>query len=185
MPTPSSSSRFAPYRQALQAISTRTGAPLPALVFSFAVLHEITAIAPIFAIFLGARQLGLGERVVSAATAAASNGEDNVIKQKSRQWINDGEQWAERVGRHYGIFGFEKGKRGDTAHNNDASAAELSSALSPKLAGDVANVVVAYGLTKALLPVRIGLSLYLTPWFSRRVVEPVRIGVVRVFSRNG
>lgn len=202
---PSAGSRFAPYRQALQAVAARTGAPLPSLVFSFAILHEATAIVPLFVIFLGARELGVGERVVSTVASTASEGEDNLLKQKSRQWVQEGELWAERVGRRYGVFGFEKGK-GEVVSESyslqESNALPARSTLPPKLAGDVANAIVAYGLTKvcilgpwllsyilildpsqALLPVRIGLSLYLTPWFSRRIVEPVRGGVMRMFRR--
>jgi hypothetical protein len=201
--TPPPASRLAPYKQALHALSTRTGAPLPSLLLSFAILHEITAVAPLFALFFGARQLGVGEQLVSSvAAAAASSGgqeEDSMVKQKSRQWVREGEQWAERVGRRYGVFGFEKGSK--------LQAQDVTTgALSPKLAGDVANAVVAYGLTKvrsshghwyslivhsylirqlqALLPVRIGMSLYLTPWFSRRLVEPIRSNVMRIVRRN-
>lgn len=149
---PTGNTRFAQYRQALQALSTRTGAPLPSLVLSFAILHEATAILPIAAFFLGARQLGVGERVVAAVTSTASEGEDNILKQKSRQWVHEGEQWAERVGRRYGLFGFEKGKRNETdaltPHSDGLLAQTGSRALSPHLAGDVANFVVAYGVTK-------------------------------------
>lgn len=152
--SPPNPSRLAPYRQALHALSARTGAPLPSLLFSFAVLHEITAIAPLFAIFFGARQLGVGEQLVSAvAAAAASNGQDNIVKQKSRQWVQEGEQWAERVGRRYGVFGFEKSARSQSVPIGATGTAidNATGVLSPKLAGDVANAIVAYGLTKVRL----------------------------------
>ncbi|KAF9031212.1 hypothetical protein BDZ89DRAFT_1064061 [Hymenopellis radicata] len=144
-PTPH---RFAAYKSALQAISTRTGTPLPSLVLSFAVLHEITAIAPLIGGFYTARALGIGERVVS--------------------YVADrGEQKAERIGRRYELFGYEKGLTTERLN----------------IAGDIANFVVAYGATKALLPVRVGLSLYLSPAFSRRVVEPIRKVLISPFRR--
>ena len=149
-PPPSpTSSRFAPYRAALQSISTRTRTPLPSLVVSFAVLHELTAVLPLFAIFFGARQLGVGERVVSTVSHAAESGQDNVLKQKGREWVQEGELWAERVGKRYGVFGYEKrvGPQ-DSSLNEIKPVRTDGSALSPKLAGDVANAIVAYGLTK-------------------------------------
>lgn len=149
-PTP----RFAPYRAALQSLSTRTRTPLPSLLLSFAILHELTAVAPLFAIFFSARQLGVGERVVSTVINVSEGGDDNVVKQKGREWVREGEAWAERVGRRYGVFGFEKrvrGGRDEEAAVSDITANEKrleGGAVSPKLAGDVANAIVAYGLTK-------------------------------------
>ncbi|KAG0701901.1 hypothetical protein DFH29DRAFT_875545 [Suillus ampliporus] len=160
--------RFAPYRNALTAISARTGAPLPSLIFSFAIVHELTAIVPVVGIFYTARSLGAGERVGSVD-------DQSWVNTQLRSWFNEGEQWAGRVGRRYGIFGFEKGQLVDQAP---------TSQLGEKLAGDVANAVLAYGAVKALLPVRIGLSLYLTPMFSRAVVEPIRLGGLRLLGRR-
>ncbi|KAH9949247.1 hypothetical protein B0H21DRAFT_144843 [Amylocystis lapponica] len=169
-PTPpptTPSSRFAPYKEALNVLAARTRTPLPSLVLSFAILHELTAIVPLVGFFFSARALGVGERVVNAAGSIADS-EQGWVAARSKEWMAEGQHWAERVGRRYGFFGFAKGAgRGDGA--------------SARLAGDVANAVVAYCLTKALLPVRIGFSLYLSPAFSRRVVEPVRISVLRPF----
>lgn len=132
-----SSSRFSPYRNALAAISTRTGSPLPSLIVSFAVLHELTAIAPLVGVFYAARELHVGERVVNQITRDTGQSTGWLAGQLS-QWVDEGENWAHRVGRRYGIFGFEKGAAdpGDSQH------------LSGKLAGDVANAVLAYAATK-------------------------------------
>ncbi|KIK67509.1 hypothetical protein GYMLUDRAFT_156602 [Collybiopsis luxurians FD-317 M1] len=160
------------YRNALQALSARTGTPLSSLVVSFGILHEITAIAPLVGVFYTARTFGFGERVVKSVIAEDDGtGSDSTYadwaRRKCRQWVEEGEGWAGRVGRRYGIFGFEKGSQGSTGH----------------IAGDVANAVVAYGVTKAMLPVRIGLSLYLTPMFSRGIVEPVKKGFINLFRK--
>ncbi|KAI0684849.1 hypothetical protein BC835DRAFT_1291987 [Cytidiella melzeri] len=180
---PSSRSRFAPYRQALQAISARTGSPLPSLILSFGIMHEITAIVPLVAIFFASRNLGVGERIVSTASAAVSDGEDNALKQRARRWMSEGAVKAETIGRKYGIFGFERRTPGTELYPipNAQSVVERQS---PLVVGDVANVIVAYGLTKVLLPVRIGVSLYCTPWFSRSLIEPLRVNVTRVFRRK-
>ncbi|KAI9568763.1 hypothetical protein HD554DRAFT_2021461 [Boletus coccyginus] len=166
------SSRFAPYRNALAAISTRTGSQLPSLIVSFAVLHELTAIVPLVGIFYAARGLHVGERVVNQLTRDAGQPTGWVAGQLS-QWVDEGEKWAHRVGRRYGVFGFEKGTGIPADHG-----------VGHHLAGDVANAVLAYGATKALLPVRVGLSLYLSPAFSRAVVEPVRHRIIAPFYRT-
>ncbi|KAF7321599.1 DUF221-domain-containing protein [Mycena kentingensis (nom. inval.)] len=140
------------YRATLSAISIRTGAPLSSLVVSFAVLHELTAIFPLVGLFYTSRTLGLGERIV----ASLPRDSDNWAVKKCNDWVDDGKQWAGRVGKRYGAFGLQKG----------------DPALPEHLAGDVANAVVAYAATKALLPVRIGAALYLSPAFSRMFVDP-------------
>ncbi|KAG2054108.1 hypothetical protein BDR06DRAFT_884835 [Suillus hirtellus] len=167
--------RFAPYRNALTAVSGRTGTPLPSLIISFAILHELTAIVPIVGIFYTARSLNAGERVVNTVALKRDGSPDDQywVNTRLRSWVDEGEQWAGRVGRRYGIFGFEKGKVLDQTQTSE---------LSGKLAGDVANAVLAYGAVKALLPVRIGLSLYLSPMFSRTVVEPIRLGSLRLLG---
>lgn len=176
-PSGPTSSRFAPYRQALQALSARTGTALPSLVVSFAIVHELTAVVPIAGFFFGARALGVGERVVQTITSAEDDG--SWAKEKCRAWVDEGGQWAQRVGRRYGMFGYVKRDR-NAPDNQDTGEAEIST----RLAGDAANAVLAYGLTKVLLPVRIGLSLYLAPAFSRRVVDPLQRTVLRPFWRR-
>ena len=152
---PPSNNRFTPYKQALAAISQRTRTPLPSLVLSFAVLHELTAVVPVVGFFFGARALGVGEGVVRAlvpqsdpsaqATGLAAQIRDSWAGERAREWMVEGEARAERVGRRYGWFGFEKGsKPGEqtTAANPESVFA------SGKIVGDVANAVVAYALTK-------------------------------------
>lgn len=197
----SQSSRFAPYRQALQAISTRTGTALPSLVISFGLLHELTAIVPIVGFFYGARALGIGERVVQAITAE-EDGSNGWAKQKCRDWVDEGSQWAQRVGRRYGVFGYERRDRNAEVDQTAATRTSVDGDISTRLAGDAANAILAYGLTKAgclrlaetliahsvalqaLLPVRIGLSLYLSPPFARKVVDPIQSSILRLFRRD-
>ncbi|KAJ7244131.1 hypothetical protein B0H12DRAFT_810091 [Mycena haematopus] len=158
-------STLARYRDALAAVSARTGTPLSSLVVSFGVLHELTAIVPLVGIFYAARTLGVGERVV----AALPTENDSWVAQKCSTWVDDGQKWAARVGKRYGVFGFEKG---------------MDNLNSDRIVGDVANAVIAYAATKALLPVRIGAALYLSPAFSRAIIDPTRRGFVRVFRKG-
>ncbi|KAI0359252.1 hypothetical protein OH77DRAFT_1419720 [Trametes cingulata] len=196
--TPSKPSRLAPYREALAALSKRTRTPLPSLAVSFAILHELTAVLPLVGFFYGARALGVGEGLVRAiaqprgsATAQdeqASNEylsrfRDTWAGQRFREWMVEGEIRAERVGRRYGWFGFEKGSKVEGGSAESRSAEAEAALVSGRIAGDVANAVVAYALTKAFLPVRIGLSLYLSPAFSRTLVQPIGSTFARLFRR--
>ena len=152
------SGRFAAYKRTLAAISARTGTPLPSLVLSFGILHELTAIVPIVGIFYGARTLGIGERVVSAIVedqknvssastedgTSASRPELGWAKRKVKAWVEEGDRWAIRIGRRYGMFGFEKRAPGDV----DDVERMASKASGHVIAGDVANAVFAYGMTK-------------------------------------
>jgi hypothetical protein len=140
------STRFGPYRDALNAVSIRTRTPLPSLLVSFAVLHELTAIIPLVGIFFGARSLGVGERLVRTVTEDSTSPEDSGwIRERCRTLVGDGERWAKRVGTKYGIFGFHK-DIGQLA--NVYNAQESSTYGSGRIVGDVANAVVAYGVTK-------------------------------------
>jgi hypothetical protein len=59
------------------------------------------------------------------------------IRMRFKTWVDEGEGWAGRVGRRYGIWGFEKGDTsGDVGGRHHP------------VVGDVANAVLAYGLTK-------------------------------------
>ncbi|KAJ7072664.1 hypothetical protein C8F01DRAFT_973800 [Mycena amicta] len=156
---------FDRYRAALASIAARTGAPLSSLVVSFAVLHELTAVVPLVGLFYAGRSLGVGERIVSSLP----DDSDQWVVKKCRSWVDDGKQWAARLGKRYGAFGLEKG--------------EQLPVLPGHLAGDVANAVVAYAATKALLPVRIAAALYLSPAFSRVFVDPTRRGLGGLFRR--
>ncbi|KAI0827659.1 hypothetical protein BC628DRAFT_1409595 [Trametes gibbosa] len=187
-------SRLAPYKEALAALSQRTRTPLPSLAISFAILHELTAILPLVGFFYGARTFGVGESVVRAIahpevleieqSKAASRLRDTWAGERFREWMIEGETRVERVGRRYGWFGFERGSKPDSNASVESQTARSEAALvSGRIAGDVANAVVAYALTKAFIPVRIGLSLYLSPAFSRTVVQPIGSTVARLFRR--
>jgi len=87
------------------------------------------------------------------------------LQNKLHKWTEEGQEWVLRVGRRYSIFGQDAPTvQGDT----DSSSA------SSKVAGDVANALAAYLITKALLPVRLAASLSLAPAFSRRLLSPIR-----------
>ncbi|KAJ8482787.1 hypothetical protein ONZ45_g14823 [Pleurotus djamor] len=152
-PPPPTPGRFAAYQTALKAISARTGTPLSSLVVSFGILHELTAVLPILGLFYASRSFGVGEQLVNAVTTAASSQMDsadtvhkpNWIAERGQVWIEEGEQWAVRIGRRYGWFGFEKRTKDSYS---EAIYEEDVRAVRSHLAGDIANVVVAYASTK-------------------------------------
>ncbi|KAJ8519937.1 hypothetical protein ONZ45_g3184 [Pleurotus djamor] len=160
-PTPG---RFAAYQTALKAISARTGTPLSSLVVSFGILHELTAVLPIVGLFYASRSFGVGEQLVNAVTTASSSqgnlagdiNKPNWIAERGQVWIEEGEHWAVRIGRRYGWFGFEKRTKDDYS---EAMYEEDVRAVRSHLAGDIANVVVAYASTK----VSVGLHLPMDP----------------------
>lgn len=131
------------YKDALKAFSARTGSPLSSLLVSFAVLHEITAVAPLVGIFYGAKALGVGERVVGSVVDGPTEG--GYIREQCRTLVQEGEGWAERVGRRYGIWGFPQTPKGTKFEKDPLEQ------ISSHIAGDVANAVFAYGATKASL----------------------------------
>ena len=139
--------------------------PLPTLVVSFGVLHELTAILPVVGLFYGLRSVGGGQAVVDrmiAAERAVGGAEARTVE----RWLEEGERKAERVGRRYGFFGFPKtvkgagqGQEGLLATAGDVAASTTTTTTttqavgalpvsSKDLAGDVANAVAAYMLTK-------------------------------------
>ena len=152
--TSQSKGRLTAYRQALTAIAARTGTPLPSLILSFGILHEITAVVPLVGIFYGSRALGIGERVVSAIVEdKTQNSTYNGIrthdesrlswsKRKLKSWVEEGDRWTIKVGRRYGIFGYEKRIPGTV------DDIEEMAGISGHIAGDVANAILAYGATK-------------------------------------
>ena len=135
------------YKNALNSLAARTGAPLPSLIVSFAILHEITAVVPLAGLFFGAKYLGVGERLVehireeTRTDARSSDPLTTKWAQRVGMWINEGDVWAERVGRRYGFFGYPKTPKGMKFEPAEGEKG-------PGVAGDVANAVFAYTATK-------------------------------------
>ncbi|RXW14893.1 hypothetical protein EST38_g10966 [Candolleomyces aberdarensis] len=152
MSSPSPTKKLSAYSGALKAISVRTGTPLSSLVLSFGILHEVTAVAPLFIFFYGARTFGVGDKLIQTIAQDPSfNLEEESTppkdltqwgKQKLSRWVTEGDRWAARVGTRYGIFGYEKRKPGEKPD------VEALTHKPGHLAGDVANAVVAYAVTK-------------------------------------
>ncbi|KIK09245.1 hypothetical protein K443DRAFT_671734 [Laccaria amethystina LaAM-08-1] len=181
MSSPKPEGRFSAYKIALKSVSARTGTPLPSLLVSFGVLHELTAILPLVGVFYGARALGIGERVINAVVmedSSSQHSQDGAVawgRNVLKTWVDEGDRWATKVGTRYGLFGYEKG--------GDLNGVSAAISVPGHIGGDVANAIVAYGVTKAILPLRVGISIYLSPMFSRQVIEPLRKTLQRPFRR--
>lgn len=142
---PSFSSRIRDrYIAPLRALSARTGTPLPSLLTSFAILHELTAIVPFVGIFYACKISGFGESATRSALRYVEKRRKQDADSLVVRWVDDGERWAERVGRRYGVFGYVKRSKDDIGEGKECASVGMSA-----LAGDGANALVAYCLTKA------------------------------------
>ena len=146
MSSPKPVGRFSAYKIALKSVSACTGTPLPSLLVSFGVLHELTAILPLVGVFYGARALGVGERVINAVVmedSSSQHSQDGAVARGRnilKTWVDEGDRWAAKVGTRYGLFGYEKG--------GDLNGMSATISAPGHIAGDVANAIVAYGMTK-------------------------------------
>ncbi|KAL2350617.1 hypothetical protein BJ546DRAFT_923472 [Cryomyces antarcticus] len=126
-------------------------------VTAFLLLHEITAVVPL---------VGL------TATFRYANWMPPYISEG--KWVAEG---AEKFGRYFrrkGWLGDEEGGGGrGTWWGRGEGGVRL-----------VAEVATAWAITKALLPARLVLSVWATPWFARWTVIPVVNGVKAVFRRG-
>ncbi|WVQ97679.1 hypothetical protein IAU59_004793 [Kwoniella sp. CBS 9459] len=210
------------YQARLSHLSQRTGVPLPSLGLSFLVLHELTAIVPVVAIYWVFAYLGIGAGFVGwiydvshRATADGEHGargdaisgrgtadfvepvvEDAPSKWKAvvREWYEEGEKRVERVGRKYGILGYEKrdsSRQGDQLEDVDGkgdqgvviAGSSSNSSSESGAAGKVADAIAAYVVVKALLPLRIGFSIAAAPAFARYTLVPLQ-QLIRRFRRS-
>ena len=196
-PTPTSSvstpplpsSRLDASLPRLRSLAARTGVPLPSLALSFLVLHELTALVPLLALFLAFQALGAGAGIVAwiASLSDATHEQSRRGRWDWRAlvagWYEEGQKRVERVGRRYGILGYDRASQTDESARGDAEG------MSPSRAAEkVADAIAAYVVVKvipfrmrrrwligqALLPLRIGVSIGAAPVFARFALEPMR-----------
>ncbi|GAA5916321.1 hypothetical protein JCM6882_001081 [Rhodosporidiobolus microsporus] len=179
-PSPSARSRLAPYLSQLHARYPHTS---PAsLTASFLLLHEFTALVPLVALFGAFSFLGVGAGVVGWTVDETAQEEEREggggWKGTVRGWLEEAEDKAERVGRRYGLFGWEKESAEDRKERRVREAQEkeqqggevLKKERDLRVSGEVANAVAAYLAVKALLPLRILVSLRLAPTLANGLV---------------
>lgn len=155
----------------VRSIAKKNGTDAPTMIASFLVLHELTAIVPLFALFYIFGALGVGTAVLDWLLGDAERTDEESLASRFRTWARAKEERFERYCRKKGYLGFEK---------QDVKTIDAANDLgrTSQLAGSFANMVAAYIIVKALLPVRIGASIALAGPFSRTVLEPLK-GLIR------
>ncbi|KAJ5723660.1 hypothetical protein N7488_001695 [Penicillium malachiteum] len=136
-------------------------------VTAFLILHEITAIVPLFGLvaafhygnWLPDLQSGSGENNAFDEGAARFG---RWLRKKG--WVDDAD--VSTVTEHeVTVSGDHKGK--------ERAGVRL-----------VLEFATAYAITKALLPLRIAGSVWATPWFARTIVNPTTQVARRLFRRS-
>lgn len=161
-------------RAYLAALRARYPAADPAsLIASFLILHELTAVVPLALGFLGLRQLGVGDGVtdwilaeaVQAVPLSGASGAEpreggaaltgagavGWLRGKLRTWVVAGEDQAERVGRRYGVLGYDKEtteERTARKEQHKQGGLRVEKKEPRRVGGDVANFLVAYVAVK-------------------------------------
>lgn len=125
-------------------------------VTSFLILHEITAVVPLFGL-----------------VAAFHYGE----------WLPDFTSYS---GFEEGTSRFSRWlkKKGWVEDSVDANEVTGGTATDKKGVRLVLEFATAYAATKALLPLRIIASVWATPWFARVVLGPIGRGASKLFRRQ-
>lgn len=141
------------------------GAPI-SHVTSFLILHEMTAILPLFGL-VAAFHYGNWMPNLSSET-----GENNAF-----------DEGAARFGKWLRKKGWVEESDVNTVAEHEVTASE---APGRERAGVrlVLEFATAYAITKALLPVRIAASVWATPWFARAVLKPSSQAARRLFGRS-
>jgi hypothetical protein len=142
-------------------------------ITSFLILHEITAVVPILALFGVFHYTGwtpgflLEDRGNGGGDGGDTNSAfDEGVRKfgkwlRKRGWVNEEDQ-MEAVGER------------DMVSSSGSSRGSLM----------IVHFAAAYAITKALLPLRIAISVWATPWFARTVFVPLRRGMDRMFRRK-
>lgn len=163
-----SSTRSTPLSKAIESLrqlSVRTGTDPASLIFSFLLLHEITAFLPLIMLFWIFNALGVGVSLLKWINGISENQDDSTTLGQAQDqsektmihklivdWINEGMKRAEKYGRRKGYFGFEKESKKDALEESkqeDNKNEELAIGLdSNKLAGGLADAVAAYVFVK-------------------------------------
>lgn len=138
----------------MQGYATRLRTAPVSHVVAFLVLHELTAIVPLFALF------GLFHYTDYVPLG--------YMMEHYGGYVRDGVGRFERYFRRKGWFGFGQVEEGqdDGKRTSDKEVVMDRWESSDGKYKIVVEVALAYAITKAMLPVRILGSLWATPWFA-------------------
>ncbi|PWY86424.1 hypothetical protein BO94DRAFT_586008 [Aspergillus sclerotioniger CBS 115572] len=151
------------------------GAPATHIT-SFLILHEITAVVSLFGL-VAAFHYGTG------LPDMTSNSLFQEQTQRFGRWLRK-KGWVEEadVDKAVGEYAGDA-HRGSESESDSGQSAVL-------VEGEregvrlILEFATAYIITKALMPVRIAVSVWATPWFSRVVLGPLGRGARGVFGRK-
>lgn len=171
------------------------------MALSFAILHELTAIVPLIALFFAFQAFGIGGTIIKWASRQ-EDGDDLGLGAYIRDWLEEGQKRVDKVARRYGLFGYEKGSKAaaedDRLSSEEEALQVASAARQSTAAAGVASAVAAYvvvkaspgmataprislllmlSCTQAILPLRIAASIGFAPGFTRYALEPFRKGI--------
>ncbi|RJE19017.1 hypothetical protein PHISCL_08646 [Aspergillus sclerotialis] len=143
-------------------------------VTSFLILHELTAILPLFGLVAA---FHYGNWMPNLGAGASGNVFDEAVDRfgrwlRKKGWVNDSDindalAYGSGADNSHGMVSIEKKREGEV-----------------KGARLVLEFASAYVITKALLPVRVVASVWATPWFARTVLGPVSKGVQNLTRRK-
>ena len=139
------------------------GAPVTHIT-SFLILHEITAILPLFGL-VGAFHYGTWMPDLASQTGGTNAFDEGAARfgrwLKKKGWVDESD--VNTVAEH------------ETTRENTVNRAGVRLVL---------EFATAYAITKALFPVRLAASVWATPWFARSIFTPTANLARRIFSRG-
>ncbi|KAF7621692.1 hypothetical protein F9C07_2283723 [Aspergillus flavus] len=138
-------------------------------ITSFLILHEITAIVPLFGL-VTAFHYGnwLPDLTSSSAFEEGTRRFGRWLRKKG--WVEDVDMDAIEV---VGSVNSYDPVRNDQMAESDRKGVRL-----------VLEFATAYAVTKALLPLRIAASVWATPWFARVILVPTGKGLKKLLGRK-
>ncbi|QKX61276.1 uncharacterized protein TRUGW13939_08424 [Talaromyces rugulosus] len=143
------------------------GAPTTHIT-SFLVLHEFTAVAPLFALFAVFHYSGWMPTLTSGEGGAFNEAVQRFGKWMTKKgWVDSEDAEAAKTASATGVNG-----------DNSQLVTEQKGV---KL---VFEFAAAYAVTKALLPLRIVASVWATPWFARVFIGPLGRRMGRILRKR-
>lgn len=139
-------------------------------VTAFLVLHELTAVVPLF---------GLVALFHSTQWLPSSLSDSQVVMEATKKFG----KYFTRKGWLTTEESVEGGSWGVSERGMRIVVEYVCSALRGIPQADVARFATAYAITKILLPLRLVLSVWATPWFARYTVAPC-VGLFRRMFRT-
>lgn len=150
------------------------GAPVTHIT-SFLILHEITAVVPLFGLVAA---FHYGDWILECGSGGSSG--DSAFDEGTRRfgkWLTK-KGWVEE--RDVDVVVAEGAATGGSTQGM-IQPGDKKERKGTRL---VLEFATAYAITKALLPVRIVASVWATPWFARSILGPLGQGTRSLFGRN-